>query len=131
MAHHSRVRTNQAKDAGNRSPSWMGRTLDLLSTGPKNSFRSENLCLRAACTAGGVVLGRVHISFIMKRVLTHGSGGFREKVSVNEIIELPVQDGLRISGFYLRSVVFDELVGMKHVASDLATESSVDHRSAL
>src|SRR5581483_10217987 len=54
--------------------------------------------------------------------LQHLAGRAREQVLVDKVVEGAVENCLRIAGFVLGSVIFDQLVGVQDVAADLAAE---------
>ena len=58
-------------------------------------------------------------------------GSAREKVGVDESVEVAVEDALRVPGFVIGAMVLDDLVGMEDIAADLTSEAGVLHDAAL
>ena len=50
---------------------------------------------------------------------------------MNEVVEVTVKNSLRVPSFDLSPMIFDELVGMKDVAPDLAPETRVENLASL
>src|SRR5436190_19090577 len=57
------------------------------------------------------------------------TAGLLQQIRLDEGIQVAVEDAIDVTNLHLRAVILDHLVGLQHVAADLAAEANLFLRS--